>query len=74
MLKINKHINMSTFNYKTFGGWVKSLGIKISDLTEDELKDAREEYESRKNGEEVLDGLETRILTITMRKMKGSSN
>lgn len=64
---------MSDFNYKTFGGWVKSLGIKISDLDEEQLRDAKEEYEARKNGEEVLDGLETQVASIMIRKM-GSSN
>lgn len=53
---------MSDFNYKTFGGWVKSYGLKISDLNEEELKAAREEFEARKAGVEFLDGvLESRL-------------
>lgn len=48
---------MSDFNYKTFGGWVKSYGLKISDLNKEELKAARKEFEARKNGALILDGV-----------------
>lgn len=38
-------IAMNTvFPYKTFGGWVRSFGIKVSDLTPEELEEAKEEF------------------------------
>ena len=58
----------NNFPYKTFGGWVKSFGLKISDLTEDELSGAKEEYEIRKSGSSVLDGLESYAYIIKGRK------
>lgn len=60
---------MSDFPYKTFGGWVRSYGLTISDLSEEELKAAREEFEARKSGAEFLDGvLESRPIEYLPKK------
>lgn len=51
------------FEYKTFGGWVRSYGLKISDIPENLLEQAKKEYEARKSGATFLDGVLDEIAT-----------
>ena len=69
---------MNNFPYKTFGGWVRSFSLKISDLTEDELKEAREEFSilSDPNScimvdDSILQSVRRRIMLSDINKVDG---
>lgn len=60
-------MSMNNFPYKTFRGWVRSLGLKMSDLTTEELESAKQEFEDRKKGYAIMDGLEADADMIKLR-------
>lgn len=43
--------------YKDINAYVKANGFKVSDLTEEELAEAKEELVAINNGETILDGV-----------------